>query len=85
MLITIDIVCFSVQRCNDIPPLHHGTASCTGSAFQDTCTFQCDRGYELIGSGQKVCQANGQWTGSDVVRCEGKFLIKHTHTHSQIR
>lgn len=64
---------FPVQRCNDIPPLHHGSAVCSGTKYQDKCMFSCDRGYELIGSSQKVCQANGQWTGSDIVKCEGKF------------
>jgi hypothetical protein len=84
----MDIVFFLVQRCNDIPPLHRGTATCTGSEFQDSCTFHCDRGYERIGSEKKVCQANGQWTGSDVVKCEGKvytnfrlyFHVMHTYS-----
>ena len=63
---------FLVLKCNDIPKLNNGNAHCTGTAFKDTCTFSCHRGYELIGSSLKECQSNGQWTGSDVVRCEGK-------------
>ena len=64
---------FLVLKCNDIPKLNHGERDCTGTAYGDSCTFSCHRGYERIGSSKKTCQANGQWTGSDVVRCEGKF------------
>ena len=30
----------------------------------DTCDFTCNRGYKLTGSGQRVCQSDGSWSGS---------------------
>ena len=31
----------------------------------DTCTYQCDDGYELSGDMMRECQGDGTWTGSD--------------------
>ena len=33
----------------------------------DTCTFTCDDGYQLMGSGVRTCQNNGSWNGSDTM------------------
>ncbi|XP_019625813.1 PREDICTED: LOW QUALITY PROTEIN: sushi, von Willebrand factor type A, EGF and pentraxin domain-containing protein 1-like [Branchiostoma belcheri] len=35
-----------------------------GVLFQDTATFTCDPGYELVGSASRLCQANQQWSGT---------------------
>ena len=31
----------------------------------DTCTYQCDDGYELSGDMSRECQSDGTWTGSE--------------------
>ena len=33
----------------------------------DTCSFTCNTGYELTGSGTRTCQSDGSWSGSDVM------------------
>jgi len=36
---------------------------CTGSQFEDNCTFSCDDGYELTGSENRICQSDRTWSG----------------------
>ena len=33
-------------------------------SYGDTCSFMCDIGYELTGSGTRTCHSNGSWSGS---------------------
>ena len=34
---------------------------------EDTCSFTCNTGYELISTDTRTCQSNGSWSGSDNV------------------
>jgi len=38
----------------------------------DTCVYQCDDGYIVSGSGDRTCQSDGTWTGSEptCTRCK---------------
>ena len=36
-------------------------------SYEDTCSFTCNTGYELTGSDTRICQSNGNWSGSDDV------------------
>jgi len=38
------------------------------SVFQDTCTYYCNRGYQLEGNRQTRCSADGAWS-SEPVTC----------------
>ena len=38
------------------------------SVFQDTCTYYCNRGYQLEGNRQTTCRADGTWS-SEPVTC----------------
>ena len=33
----------------------------------DTCTFTCNNGYQLIGSGMRTCGDDGSWSGNDAM------------------
>ncbi|KAJ7996327.1 hypothetical protein DPEC_G00235940 [Dallia pectoralis] len=61
-------------KCADpgIPP----GAGRTGDFFGigDKVTYRCDSGLNLVGSKVRVCQENGQWTGT-----EPKCYYKHTY------
>ena len=48
----------------------NGMISCSlgGNGVADPgemCTFTCDDGYQLMGSGTRTCQNSGSWSGSD--------------------
>ena len=55
-----------VQSCHEIllPPVN-GSVSCpTGRRTNDTCSYSCNTGYQLMdGSSQRTCQSNGRWSG----------------------
>lgn len=42
-------------------------ASRTGNMFgvDDTVKYSCNGGLFLVGSSERVCQENGQWTGNE--------------------
>ena len=42
------------------------------SFYEDTCSFTCNTGYELTGSGTRTCQSDGSWSGSDDVCKRGE-------------
>ena len=44
-------------------------------SYQDTCSFTCNTGYELIGSATRTCQSDGSWSGSDVVCSNSTGII----------
>ncbi|KAJ8348310.1 hypothetical protein SKAU_G00268990 [Synaphobranchus kaupii] len=51
----------------------------TGHHFQidDTVTYRCDQGLTLVGSKERVCQENGDWTGAEPA-CYSKFTYDTT-------
>ena len=49
------------------------TNGTTNPAFEDTCTFSCNTGYEIQGPNDRTCLANGSWSGGNPV-CEKGIL-----------
>ena len=49
----------------------NGTLQCPNGAttgvFEDTCTFSCNAGYELLGSYNGTCLADQSWSGGDPI------------------
>jgi len=41
-------------------------------SYEDTCSFTCNTGYELIGNDTRTCQSDGSWSGSDTNCIRGK-------------
>uniref|UniRef100_A0A3P8Z845 C3/C5 convertase n=1 Tax=Esox lucius TaxID=8010 RepID=A0A3P8Z845_ESOLU len=62
------------DRCADpgTPPGARRTGDFFG--IGDGVTYRCDDGLTLVGSKERVCQENGQWTGT-----EPKCYYKHTY------
>ena len=48
---------------------------CTGSLFEDTCSFSCDDGYELTGSENRTCQSDQTWSGTEPMCLQGVFRV----------
>ncbi|XP_065899833.1 uncharacterized protein [Dysidea avara] len=56
--------------CVSLSDPENGNVSCPSntSVFQDTCTYYCNRGYQLEGNRQTRCSADGTWS-SEPVTC----------------
>ena len=51
----------------------NGQRSVSGTTFESTVTYTCNRGYTLQGDNGHTCMANGQWSGS-APTCNRKLL-----------
>jgi len=40
-------------------------------SYEDTCSFTCNSGYELTGNDTRMCQSDGNWTGTNVACRKG--------------
>ena len=59
-----------IVQCPDM--LMNGNLNCSNGVtgvFDDTCTFNCNEGYELQGPNNRICLADGSWSGGNPV-CE---------------
>ena len=56
--------------CVSLSDPENGNVTCPSntSVFQDTCTYYCNRGYQLEGDRQTSCNADGTWS-SEPVTC----------------
>lgn len=54
----------------------------TGNKPGDKATYTCDYGFELSGNSQRVCQASGEWSGSDPT-CERKSVCGDIYVSRQ--
>ena len=64
-------VLYYIDNCSQLMNPINGTMSCSLQyspliAYEDTCNFTCNTGYELTGSNTRTCQSDGSWSGSDV-------------------
>ena len=54
--------------CEDLETPSNGSIKCSSNnqplQYQDSCTFQCNDGYEVQGSVMRQCEASGEWSGS---------------------
>ena len=55
-----------IVRCNP-PRLSHGLASTFKNEYNTRITFSCNRGYVLFGPVERLCLANGNWSGPNPV------------------
>ena len=57
----------SAVTCEELLTPSNGSINCSNNQplqYQDTCTFQCNDGYELEGSVMRQCEASGEWSGT---------------------
>ena len=54
--------------CEDLETPSNGSINCSSNnqplQYQDICIFQCNNGYEVLGSVVRQCEASGEWNGS---------------------
>ena len=57
-----------IVTCEDLETPSNGSINCSSNnqplQYQDSCTFQCNDGYEIQGSVMRQCEASGKWSGS---------------------
>ena len=69
-------VLFTVVQCSTMEPISNGALNNgtlnngTSQGLNDTITYSCVEGYELVGSATRTCQLNGTWSGSEPY-CQG--------------
>ena len=57
--------CISAVNCGTLPDPVNGKVSHTaGTTFGKKATYNCNRGYNLVGDSIHTCQATGVWSGS---------------------
>ena len=71
--------------CSFLTDLNNGVIDCSLGdggvpSYEDTCSFTCNTGYELTGSGTRTCQSGGSWSGTDVTCTRGK-IYSYAYIH----
>ena len=76
-----DICCIDVfpflivVDCGTLNATTNGQVSYTaGTTYQQTATYSCDTGYNLVGDSIRTCQADGTWFGS-APTCQSMLLL----------
>ena len=78
MYLTIIFGFFIILDCGLLPGILNGQISFSSVTLNSVVTYSCERGFNLVGNSQRVCQANGQWSGMEP-SCESKYtLVLHT-------
>lgn len=67
--------CFLVAiDCGPLEPPENGAVRVPGTLFGFAVRYDCSVGYKLVGLPTRVCQDNGQWSGTAPV-CQRKSII----------
>ena len=59
--------------CGNLSSPVNGQVSVEGNTFGSQANYSCSEGYVLNGNSIRICQTDGQWTGSEPT-CEGQVL-----------
>lgn len=62
-------------KCEELlAPPNGGFLAACDVVYNSVCEFQCDSGYNLVGSSLRRCQSNKEWSGT-AVQCEGQWTL----------
>ena len=64
---------FTAILCANLSSPVSGTVILDANTFGSQANYSCSEGYTLNGTTTRVCQADGQWSGSEPI-CEGQSL-----------
>ena len=59
--------------CGSLPNPTNGSVILTGTVEGSFANYTCNDGFELEGASDRVCQGNGNWSGSEPF-CRGMFM-----------
>ena len=57
--------------CGQLPAPENGLIDGNLTTFNNTASYSCDTGYELVGDQTRTCLASGNWSGSQP-SCDGE-------------
>ena len=57
--------------CGNLTDILNGSVNFTETTFGSISTYSCNDGFGIQGSNERVCEATGQWNGSEPL-CESK-------------
>ena len=63
--------------CETISSLTHGNITCSGYVTDQSCSYQCSSGFNLIGPDQRKCLPSAQWSGDDPACKRMYFLFSY--------
>ena len=61
-------------ECPSLPVPDSGQTTptnCSGSSYQDTCWFSCQKGHRLTGQALLTCEGEGRWS-AQTPNCQGR-------------
>lgn len=65
----------TVVNCGTPPPVTNGVITGSDYSYNSTITYSCiAANYKLSGPLERICQADGQWSGTQPV-CLGNFVV----------
>ena len=56
---------YACTGCERLPDINNGQVDLSGRTLGSTATYTCNQGFVLVGSSTRICQSNGQWSGSE--------------------
>ena len=63
-----------VVDCGSLAAPANGSFTLTsGTTFGQTATYNCNTGYSLVGDSSRMCQATGNWSGSEPT-CQSMYV-----------
>ena len=70
---------FSLLDCPVLQQPEYGSISSVLSnpLHDNSVNFSCDNDYHLLGSAERTCMSNGEWSGTTVT-CRGNFILTVT-------
>ena len=73
-----------VAHCHTLEPIPNGRYSFSQRRLGDVVTFECDRGFRLIGNNTRTCQSNRRFSGTEP-RCKGNYVNKYGYRSNVIK
>ena len=64
----------AVVQCGNLSSPVNGQVSVDSNTFGSQANYSCSEGYVLNGNSIRMCQSDGQWSGSEPT-CEGQNLL----------
>ena len=69
----------TVVDCGNLTDPANGQVDHTAGTFGQNATYSCNTGYSLVGDSTRICQTEGDWSGS-APTCQG-MLLHYVYFH----